>query len=323
MTFTIREGNLNPSSIKIRVSEDIGVIEVSTTPLTYDQTISWQPVLDQLIFDTAHKLEKEGLVSSVERERNRWSGHINISWPGLMEARNTPDILSENLIINLFIDLQNFPELAMGVLGGDVRNAPPLALGSKTEQDKLRAIIKDYREGSLSNLTLLAKRLIKDTVPTSFRGGFARCAPGQLKYTLINLEPLIHEKALWGYAQGTRIELRGFFSPLSVESMLTNYRIINARLAYLQQRFNRKDRQALDFSPPRVDIRSLYDVGSPYKHRTEGLIGNLSPGAAAAAYVRYLSESGLNPCDELQFLRDPIVKRAVENHLDCRSQPGT
>ena len=116
-SYLIYDQDKSPSYLSILVSTDPGVIEVSTAPLTYSQTVAWQPVLEEMIFETGRSLEREGILLSADQERNRWSGHINVSWPGLVAARSTTDVESMNLLLNFFVDMQNIPELSMGVLG--------------------------------------------------------------------------------------------------------------------------------------------------------------------------------------------------------------
>ena len=306
----LRDDAKSPSSITLYVGVDPAVIEVQTTPLTYAQTDSWKNEIQSLVFSTAKELEKEGTVVSSNKERNRWSGHINISWPGLNEIHQLPDPESMNLLLNYFVDVQNFPELGMGVLGGDVRNARPLAFGSPAEQTRLRAVIDRYRAGDFLDLQSLAEALFR-VVPESFLGGF-----DEGRYAPVNLESIVNLDATWGYEKGIRLELRSFFAPLSVDEMLSSYRLINGRLDYLRRSFPASERRVVAFEPPVIDRNYLKNV-DVFNHKVQGLLAGLSPAKAATTYIRYLKEAGLDPLRESVYLRDPVVKRAVKNQLEC------
>lgn len=329
--FKLTDEKRTPKNIVIYVRTDPAVVEISTTPLTYAQTESWQDVLEELIFATSRELNQDERVGSPDHGRNRWSGHLNISWPGLMTSMGFHDVKelktyygskvrlagsdierqNMNLLLNLFVDLQNHPQLAMGILGGDVRNASPLAFGSREEQEALREVIKRYEGGYISNLLDLTQRLIK-AYPASFVGRYSTS-----RYALLNLENIINPDYSWGYMRGTRIELRGFFSPLSVSEMLANYRIVNNRLAYLYDNFTLQKEKLKDFNPPKIDENYIKNA-QLNNFKVEGLTGGLSAEEAAKVYIRFLSEAGLNPRVEAQFIRDPLVQKIVENSNQCR-----
>jgi hypothetical protein len=308
----LRDPQKSPERIYIYIDSDPGVIEILTNPMTYSQVESWRNELDELVFATARDFQKKSLLDSPDQQRNRWSGHINVSWPGLIPAVKVPDFENMNLLLNYFVDLQNSPELGMGVLGGDIRNATPLAFGSLAEQTLLKEAIRNYREGHILDTVDLAKSLL-EAHPDSFKG---RYRSG--RFSLVNLDNIVNLDFQWGYEQGARIELRGFFSPRNVDDMLANFRIINGRLDYLHRKFQNDKPQSLDFIPPKIDENYLRNA-TLESHKTEGLIGGLSPAAAAQVYIRYLRESGLDPRRESQYLRDRDIRRAVLNQLRCAS----
>ncbi len=332
--FVITDNARTPQSIEINIGKDPAVVEITTTPLTYAQTESWQNVLDELIFATAQELESKDLVGSPNYERNRWSGHINVSWPGLMTSMATDDAkaLKEinwrikekyhlttadieranmDLVLNFFTNMQNFPVLSMGLLGGDVRNAAPLALGSKQEQDILRKIIEDYKSHHINSLVELANRINKAD-PVSFRGKY-----GSSHYTLVNLESIIFSDYKWGLARGTRLELRGFFSPLSVNEMLANYRIVIGMLDYVHRNYRLKDGKVMAYQPLAID-ENFKKYATTTNFKVQGLTGGLTPGRAAEVYLTILKQAGLDPTKEYVYLRDTIIREAVKKRLECQ-----
>lgn len=326
--FTLTDEKRNPKTININIGTDPAVVEISTTPLTYGQTESWQDILEDLIFATSRDLEKAKYLGSPDKERNRWSGHLNISWPGLMTSMGYHEPYSRttfqrmslapaeierqnmNLLLNLFVDLQNHPQLAMGILGGDTRNATPLVFGNESEQKTLTDTIRAYEGNQVTNLAQLASKLVK-AHPESSPGTF-----GHTHYSLLSTEGLTIPDYSWGYVRGTRLEIRGFFSPTSMASILSNYRLMNARLAYLYENFTLNGK-VLAYRPPKMDPNFLKNINRN-NFIVHGLSGNLNPIEAADVYIDYISQTGLNPLNESQYLRDPIVKAAVQNRLQCR-----
>jgi hypothetical protein len=306
----LRDGDKTPNGITFMVSMDPGVIEVKTPPLTYGQMESWQVEIEELIFATARDLHSDGFLMSSETERNRWSGHINVSWPGLSDAREFYDGESMNLLLNYFIDLQNFPELGMGVLGGDVRNAAPLAFGSAEDQKRLLTTINLYRQGAFQDLKSLARNLY-EVYPSAFNGYYA-----EQRYSLMNLASVASMDGRWGYEKGTRIELRGFFAPTKVDDMLSNLRIINARLEFLRTHFPAAEKKVVDYRFPKMSPHFIKNA-TLETHQTSGLIAGLSPELAAKSYITYLRESGIDPQHELKYLRDKSLQNTVRNQLRC------
>jgi hypothetical protein len=300
--------------LKVFIHPDEGVVEINTQPLTYSETEGWANILDKLIFGTAEELLPSVLADS-DGERNRWSGHINISWPGLRSINvnatllhSAQDQLTASLLVNFYIDSQNHPELALGVLGGDSRNATPLAFGEQNDRNRLREIRNAFQSGNSQNFSALIQKLWV-TIP-NVRHSYSRDF-GSYRYVLVNVQHLIggrdHE---WSGYNGQRLELRGFFTPRNSGEMLANYRVINARLAYLYNDFVKKN------------LVVAYDDQLNYKpvYKPSGLADDLTPQRAAAVYVKYLSESGLNPYAERKFLRDSSIINEVKEVK--KSKPG-
>jgi hypothetical protein len=295
-TLQLRHGEHN---LLILTGTDPGVLEIKTQPLTYRQTDAWAPVIDTFLFGAAKAMGDALLDPSVQS--NRWSGHLNVSWPGLAKALiqvgSDPEVAeSMGLVLNFYVDLQNHPELGMGVLGGDTRNAAPLAFGIPDERARLKRIVEEFKNGSYKTILGLTLAL---TQVNSFSFADRYQTPGrEHRYGMINAENIGQS---WNKFSGSRLEVRSFFSPRNTAEMLSNYRIVANRLVYLKQ--SQVDRGAvLDFKHDRF-IQSQYKVS--------GLQPGVSLEAAARAYVSYLRDAGLNPQDEVKFLRDPEVQRAV------------
>lgn len=292
-------------TLKIYIGIDPGVLEIKTQPMTYQETEAWAPVMDTLIFGAAKAIDT--LLIDPERERNRWSGHVNVSWPGLQSA--TPDeIIKEglpktnaSLLVNFFIDTQNHAELALGVLGGDTRNATPLVFGRQEDRTILYTTRERFHRGAHQQFRFLTNDLWqaypRDVEHSYISPRYGKISP---RYTLINTTHILGKRS-WNGANGNRLELRGFFTPRKASDMLSNYRIVNARLDYLYKKYVKNDK----IVP--YDYQKYY---SP-EYKTSGLPSALSPVSAALVYTKYLTEAGLNPAQEARYLRDPLVKEAV------------
>lgn len=292
-------------TLKIYTGIDPGVLEIKTQPMTYKETEAWAPVMDTLIFGAAKAIDT--LLIDPERERNRWSGHVNVSWPGLQSA--TPDeIIKEglpktnaSLLVNFFIDTQNHAELALGVLGGDTRNATPLVFGRQEDRTILYTTRERFHRGAYQQFRFLTNDLWqaypRDVEHSYISPRYGKISP---RYTLINTTHIL-AKTSWNGANGNRLELRGFFTPRKVSDMLSNYRIVNARLDYLYKKYV-KNNQIVP-----------YDYQKSYlpTYKPSGLPPALSPESAALVYSKYLTEAGLNPAQEARYLQDPLVKEAV------------
>jgi hypothetical protein len=285
------------NSLQIFPTEDISVVEIRTNPMSYMRTLKNARIIHVFIFGVGEDLKADKLIKSSLIEPNRWSGHVNVSWPDLVWEGTTQDpMIKERLryLLRFYVDYQNHPELAMGVLGGDIRNASPLAIFPETNRKILQSLISDFELGVTKDVTQILHQLIDN-----------QCAPGKVlvqyleepRYSVINLHPLL--KAL-GANKGfsRRLELRAFYTPTSVEQMLSQYRIVQSRLDYLRK-----------FSGPIVYFNR--ELKYPERFLASGLQGDVTHKEAAQTFIKYLSEAGLDPVYEAQFLTNQIVASEV------------
>lgn len=274
---------------------DPGVLEIKTLPLTYGETAAWAGIIDTFIFGAAKAMGEEILDPSIER--NRWSGHVNVSWADLRRdgelASKDPAIAQTmRLFLNFYVDLQNHPEMGMGVLGGDTRNATPLAFGDEEERGRLTTIVNRMREGAYQSIFDVGLAL---TAPTAWSFADRYKTQGRNhRYNMINTENI---GTRWNKQNGSRLEIRSFFTPRNADDMLANYRIVTKRLLYLQS----KD-HVIPYNGQRF-MRSSY--------RTHGLQPGITIDEAADSYISYLRGTGLDPRKEAPYLRDPEIQRAV------------
>jgi hypothetical protein len=117
--------------------------------------------------------------------------------------------------------------------------------------------------------------------------------------------------------RGARIELRGFFSPLSVKDMLANYRIVNGLLDYVRRNYRIEDDRVMDFLPPEIDD-NFKKYATEDNFKVQGLTGGLSPARVADVYISVLKQAGLNPRTEYVYVRDTIIREAIKRMLGCQ-----
>ena len=294
---------VDQSELVVLLGYDPGVLEITTMPLTYRETEAWAGIIDTFIFGAAKSMG-EAFLNPLE-EPNRWSGHVNVSWPDLekdmVESNRDPTIReSMILMLNFYVDLQNHPELAMGVLGGDTRNATPLAFGTPLERKSLEDIIRFTRENRYANLRFLGLALTHPS-PRSFADRF-KTPNRDHRYNLINTENI---GSRWNKQNGSRLEIRSFFTPLRSENMLAHYRIVKGRLKYL--RASSSGRTHL------VTYNSNRSIRSTFVKR--GLQPGINLDEAAEAYLSYLQGTGLDPLKESRYLRNPEVQKAVRKKI--------
>lgn len=282
----------------IFIGLDPGVLEVRTQPMAYHQYEGWAGVMDHLVFGAAKDMGD--FVEDPDAERNRWSGHINVSWPGLV---NESDRSSMALLLNYVVDANNHPELAMGVLGGDTRNAPPLMLGNDQDRTKLSTVIKQFKLNEYAFQSGLAEDIFQ-----AVAGGFRDKYFGS-RYNLVNLDHLRDYSLNWEGFSGKRIEARGFFTPRDSKEILTYYRIVNYRLKYLFETYAAKGK-VVEF-----DVKRFYESA----FHSQGMQPPLTAADGAKTFVSYLREMGLDPWQEGQNLRDPEVRNAL---VDLHSEGG-
>ncbi len=67
--------------------------------------------------------------------------------------------------LKFFVDYANHPDLALGSLGHDIRNGPPLSALGEEQRQALQTVINDLESGRLKTLADVA-RAIEERVYT-------------------------------------------------------------------------------------------------------------------------------------------------------------
>ena len=291
-------------SVQISPTADEAVLEVRTNPMTYVEHLEAAPILHVFIFAVTAEMERQKILISSRTEPNRWSGHVNVSWPGMVWNGETKDFNRRKelgKILRFYVDFQNFPELAMGVLGGDIRNAPPLATFPLKRVAELKKIVQKFEKEESQPIQDILTDVFLNQYDPQFRSLRLLESP---RYSSMNLHLLtLNPTAISD--QERRIEVRSFYAPKTVAETLAQYRIIQSRLGYLS---------TLNGN---IEVYGR-TIPSPQIFRTSGLQDGVTPEAAAQTYIVYLFQGGLDPSEEAQYLVNQqlgqLVRQIWRNH---------
>ena len=118
----------------LQVDTDPGVIEVQTSPGTYEDFLSRSPLLQTYLFDLMNE-------AGVRPQEYRGGGHIHI---GPQAFRRDPRLLRD-----FIVDYYNHGGLAEGGLNFDKQNSGSAAFYSNDAKVKLRGIIDRFDSGKI------------------------------------------------------------------------------------------------------------------------------------------------------------------------------
>jgi len=135
-----------PSKQILNLHYDDWVFEIGASPYTQVQFKNDLQVIQKVIFDIANKL-------GLSPHSRIGCGHIHLEYISYFNS----DIL---LFRNFIVDLFNRPYLFLGALSLDLLNAPPVSILSKTQQEILVKVIKEF--DSLAEFDKTIARLGKD-----------------------------------------------------------------------------------------------------------------------------------------------------------------
>jgi hypothetical protein len=189
------------------VTTDPGVVEVKMKPLTVTEIASarYKGRIQNDLFDIAASL---GMIPG-----RVGGGHIHM---GLQTSVGS-DLL---LMRNLLVDFANHPELALGILHNDMRNAPPISRLPIEQQNAFKKIIAEVDSGEIQTLVELAARVTE----------FVYGGPDFQKKQALNLDRVT--QPLWLKFERT-IEFRAIRALASAEEFVMIVRLLDARMEYL------------------------------------------------------------------------------------------
>jgi hypothetical protein len=287
LSFIVRNKRTH-ESFRAHPGTDPQVVEISLDPLTINQLVQVLPLIQKYVFELAKQLDLVPGTSEV----NRWSAHANFSWPGL---QNGTDV---ELFLRYFIDLENSGKIALGAMGGDSRNAPPLSYFSQTTQNRVKELIDLYYQEHFGNIFDLVTWISGNIYGERF------VFEGK-RYHLLNFQNAAKENMSdsmrYNSRSARRIEQRCVYMPLSAEGMVSNYKIIAARLEYLSKQTSR-----IMYVPFSVSDKTF---------RTRGVQGGFLASQIAESYFSYLAQANLDLRYHGRYLVNPDVRKEFEEMI--------
>ena len=282
-----------PGRVRLFPHRDHCVLEIAIDPLTIQQGEASRHLLESLVWAAAGDV---GLAAGTD-EVNRWSAHLSFSWPGLRAGADA------GLLLRYVVDFNNHPELAMGALGGDIRNAPPLAIFSDRAQQALQAVVADYnRAPAVEDAFAVAARIRREVYGERFQFGLRGRNDHYNALNLCHVNRSAKHKRPYGIESPVRIEQRASYMPPSFDHVLSQCKIIAARLASLSRQTG-----PIEYHPPRFGIPTTSRV-----FQRRGTQQGVDATAVAECYLRFVEEAGLDATRHVPFLVNPEVRAAAD-----------
>lgn len=196
-----------------KISHDPAVIEITTKPSTIAELSARRELIDDAIFKTA---KKDGFYTDMEN-----TAHFNI---GAKSAFGNKAID----LMRFFVDYQNHPELALGALGDDLGNAPPLSVLGADQRQVLLDVINDVETGKIKGVGEVAEAITRRVYTRSYYPEWG----GANHYQAVGLK---YVKAA-DLANGDRpLELRSMWSQPNMGHFIRIAELVEARIAMLNK----------------------------------------------------------------------------------------
>lgn len=193
-----------------KVSYDPGCVEITFKASTLDTLKSIAPRIDDSIFKTARDLDMK---------TPDWGiNHFN------MGIRSTFDDSGKEFL-KFFVDYANHPDLALGGLGSDIMNAPPLSVLGEEQRQALQKIVEEVNAGKLQTIAEIARAIQNRVYTRSYNpawGGANHYQAFGLKH--VNKADLSKTDAPF--------EFRAMWSQNSAEAFMKIARLMEARVAF-------------------------------------------------------------------------------------------
>ena len=301
-------GNLTvrhaPSGLSTRLfpHRDQRVLEIATEPLPLDLFRRGEAMFQASVWDACRDV---GLSPGTD-EINRWSMHVNVSWPALHAGGDG------DLLLRYVADFNDHPELAMGGCGGDIRNAPPLVILGPRPREALQQVIASVAAHSEDLDAFAVARLLRQRV---FRERFVYGSSLHNDFyhavNVCHVRPRPVRKRRFRTPSLVRIEIRASYMAPSAAHLVSTLEIVAGRLAYL----------ARQSAPLRYIGRLLPDPPGGRTFRTRGVQDGVTAEGVAACWIRYLEEAGVDPVRHAPYLVNPDVRAAAHQLLTAGVSP--
>lgn len=282
---------------------DPGVLEIATEPMSLADFRRAEGLLEEGVWQACRDL---GLVPGTA-EINRWSMHVNVSWPGLAAGRDG------ELLLRCVTDAADHPELALGGCGGDIRNAPPLAILGPRPRDALRALVAELEAGPAHGNAFAMARLLRQRV---FRERFVYGSRLHNDFyhavNVCHVRPRPKRKRRFAIASPVRIEIRASYMPPSAAHLISTLEIVAGRFVWL----------ARQTGPVEFFGKLVPEPPGGRTFRPSGVQEGVTPDEVAACWIGYLAEAGIDPARHVPFIVNPDVRRAASAMLARDGSPA-
>lgn len=262
------------------ISHDPGVVEIMTKPSTLAELREQKSVVNEMIFGIADAV---GL--SPNYPRLPPAGHFNF---GIRSAFGNDGLL----FLRFLADYSNRPFLALGVLGEDLLNAPPMSFLENGQQDELRKIIAETSAESARS----PKRSIKYVSQQVLNRVYTESYDPSVKNIGYHYQAVSIKKVRQlADRNDVPAELRAVFMQRNAEEFILLAELFEARLAYLK-----KQDAPIEYNPPkrkRYRSKELVDLFHEYvtemdgdwekfRELLRGPLAKIQPSGAEAPVVR-------------------------------------
>lgn len=282
---------------------DNGVLEIATEPLSLAEFRRAEPLLEDAVWRACRDV---GLAPGTD-EINRWSMHVNVSWPALAAGRDG------DLLLRYVADFHDHPELALGGLGGDIRNAPPLAILGARPRAALRDLVNEHeRLPDRGDAFHVARELRSRVFRERFVYGGRFHNDFYHAVNVCHVRPRPRPKRRYAAANAVRIEIRASYMQPSAAHALSVLEIVAARLCLLARRTG----------PIRCVAPAVADPPAGRLFRPRGVQDGVTADRVAACWIGYVREAGLDPTRHAAHLVNPDVRAAAAALLAADRPPA-
>lgn len=197
----------------IKYSYDPGCVEITFKPLTLVELHENAVRVNEYVF-AAGKAVK---MFSPKDNTSHFNLGINSMFDGSAEK-----------FLKFFVDYANRPDLALGSLGSDINNAPPLSVLKNEQRSALKKIVKDFNDGNLKTVAEAAKRIQNEVYTASYNPDWG----GQNHYQAVGLKYVNKTKLS---EKDAPMELRSVWAQQSMEDFILVAKLVEARVQYLNK----------------------------------------------------------------------------------------
>jgi hypothetical protein len=207
----------SPDGWWFKIAYDPWCVEIQTKPSTLDEWRARKDLIDDLIFKTA---KGGGFIT----QESSLSGHLNIGFRSAFQGK-------AERFLRFFVDYANHPELALGVLGRDVYNGPPLSVLRQSQREALSAIVERFHRGTFRSVPQIARAIVDQVYTHTYKPEW-NAGAGRMHYQAMGIDKILSEG---GDGGDVPFELRAMRNQTSAEDFILQGELQELRVAYLEK----------------------------------------------------------------------------------------